>query len=58
MEDELSRTTHELDAKQIDMQKLEKELNEMRDRNAALEEQLLEYAGTMSDQSKVIHVSH
>lgn len=32
---------------------LEKELNEVKDRNAALQSQLTEYAGVISDQSKV-----
>ena len=34
-------------------QNLEKELNEVKDRNAALQSQLTEYAGVISDQSKV-----
>ncbi len=35
---------------------LEKELQELKDRNTALEHQLMEYAGTISDQSKVLVV--
>ena len=31
----------------------ERQLTELKDRNAALEDQLSEYAGAMSDQSKV-----
>jgi len=32
---------------------VQKELSEMKDRNTALEQQLEEYAGTITDQSKV-----
>ena len=32
---------------------LERQLSELKDRNTALEQQLVEYAGTISDQTKV-----
>lgn len=35
---------------------LEKELSEVKDQNAALQSQLQEYAGVISDQSKVGHL--
>ena len=33
---------------------LQRQLSEMKDRNTALEQQLMEYAGTITDQSKVV----
>ena len=37
---------------------LQRQLSEMKDRNTALEQQLMEYAGTITDQSKVVCTVH
>ena len=40
-----------------DSREMRKQLDEMKDRNTALEQQMLEYGNTIQDQAKVHHIA-
>ena len=40
-----------------DRRELHKQLDEMKDRNTALEQQMMEYSSTIQDQAKVHHIT-